>query len=113
MEVYTVATDGVPSAWREDARWRGPEGGGNPGVAAHAARFPSRWLPAPRRRQHHSPPASLDGTGDNKTDNLRPAALSLGQDGVDWHMVDYLRVPRQRAGLLPGVGHTMGAGVRT
>lgn len=29
--------------WQEDARWRGPQGGGCPGVAAHEAAFPSRW----------------------------------------------------------------------
>ena len=47
LHVYTVATDAVPSSWREDPRWRGPRGGGGGSAALpHEAAHPSRWAPA-------------------------------------------------------------------
>ena len=47
LHVYTVATDDVPSSWREDPRWRGPRGGGGGSAALpHEAAHPSRWAPA-------------------------------------------------------------------
>lgn len=36
----------VPTAWREDPNWRGPQGAGGGRLPAHAAAFPSRWVPA-------------------------------------------------------------------
>ena len=47
LHVYTIATDDVPSSWREDPRWRGPRGGGGGSAALpHEAAHPSRWAPA-------------------------------------------------------------------
>ncbi len=46
LEIYTLAIDKVPTAWREDPRWRSPQGGGNAALPAHLAKHPSRWLPA-------------------------------------------------------------------
>mmetsp|Transcript_31178 Transcript_31178/g.92979 ORF Transcript_31178/g.92979 Transcript_31178/m.92979 type:complete len:255 (-) Transcript_31178:755-1519(-) len=48
LEIYTLAMHKVPTAWREDPRWAGHNGGGGApakGVPAHAAKWPSRWLP--------------------------------------------------------------------
>uniref|UniRef100_A0A7S0RR47 Uncharacterized protein n=1 Tax=Chlamydomonas leiostraca TaxID=1034604 RepID=A0A7S0RR47_9CHLO len=47
LEVYTVGVDRVPGRWVEEAGWRGPLGGGNRALPAHAAAVPSRWRPAP------------------------------------------------------------------
>ncbi|GFR41995.1 hypothetical protein Agub_g2809, partial [Astrephomene gubernaculifera] len=48
LRLYALALDEVPARWQEDPRWRGPLGAGRPGVPAHEALFPSRWLPAPQ-----------------------------------------------------------------
>ncbi|EFJ44074.1 hypothetical protein VOLCADRAFT_65342, partial [Volvox carteri f. nagariensis] len=45
LQLYTLALDEVPTRWQEDPRWRGRGGGGNPGVVAHEAHYPSRWVP--------------------------------------------------------------------
>jgi hypothetical protein len=36
----------VPTAWREDPNWHGPQGAGSGRLPAHAAAHPSRWVPA-------------------------------------------------------------------
>lgn len=42
LEVYSVGVDRVPGQWVEDPAWRGPLGGGNTALPAHAAAAPSR-----------------------------------------------------------------------
>jgi hypothetical protein len=76
LEIYTLGRDETPTSWREDPRWYGPSGGGNKGVPAHLARFPSRWVEWGRRKRSKGGP---------------PEA------GEGWKVVDYLRVPRKRA----------------
>ena len=41
----------VPYAWREDPKWRGPDGAGNRKGYAHKAEYPSRWIPTQGQRQ--------------------------------------------------------------
>jgi hypothetical protein len=43
LEMFGLALEKVPQAWREDPRWRTPQGGGNRDAPAHRAKFPSRW----------------------------------------------------------------------
>ena len=46
LEMFGLALEKVPQAWREDPRWRTPQGGGNRDAPAHRAKFPSRcgWV---------------------------------------------------------------------
>lgn len=50
LEMFGLALERVPHAWREDPRWRAPHGGGNRDQPAHRAKFPSRWARAPAAR---------------------------------------------------------------
>ena len=70
----------VPNAWREDPKWKGPQGAGNRKGYAHKADYPSRWIPAKGRRQ--SSVDDYDG-------------LESQQAGDIWVM-DYLLVPKVR-----------------
>ncbi len=72
VQVFSIAIERVPTAWREDPRWRAPGGAGADARPAHLADVPSRWAP-------------LD--------------QSLGADGTrpgDSKLVDHLVVPRVR-----------------
>ena len=44
LEMWGLALERVPHAWREDPRWRTPQGGGNRDAPAHRAKYPSRWV---------------------------------------------------------------------
>ena len=44
LEMFGLALERVPQAWREDPRWRTPHGGGNRDAPAHRAKFPSRCV---------------------------------------------------------------------
>lgn len=70
----------VPNAWREDPKWKGPQGAGNRKGYAHKADYPSRWIPAKGRR--HASVDDYDG-------------LESQQAGDIWVM-DYLLVPKVR-----------------
>ena len=39
---YTTLPVQVPFSWREDPRWRTPQGGGSKDTPSHRARYPSR-----------------------------------------------------------------------
>ena len=66
----------VPCEWREDPRWRGPEGGGDRRQPAHRAAFPSRWLPVLHVPGH----GGETGAGDDSRIKV----------------IDYLVVPKTR-----------------
>jgi hypothetical protein len=113
LDIYTVAVDNVPTEWQEDPRWSGPWGGGNPGLPAHAARYPSRWLPRTTQLQaagaaagnlgpapkHQTSSGISEGVdASNKSnDGLDEASCdALGQHpSLDFHLVDFLRVPKR------------------
>lgn len=95
LEIFTLGYDRVPTVWREDPRWHGEQGAGSGQIAAHAATYPSRWVPAgvskagagqlSQADDSTSIPAGSPGVGDDASLGLR--------------VVDYLKVPRQRPGL--------------
>ncbi|DBB07470.1 TPA: hypothetical protein ACH3X3_008941 [Trebouxia sp. C0006] len=80
LEIYGLAMDKVPCAWREDPKWRSSQGAGNRKGYSHKADYPSRWIPAKGRR--HSELDDYDG-------------LESQQAGDIWVM-DYLLVPKVR-----------------
>ncbi|KAG2491434.1 hypothetical protein HYH03_010220 [Edaphochlamys debaryana] len=75
LRLYSLALDKVPTRWQEDPRWRGPHGGGWPGVGAHEASYPSRWLPAAWGRR---------------------GGLPKRASAVRWRLVDWLHVPKRQ-----------------
>lgn len=95
LEIFTLGIDRVPTAWREDPKWFGDEGAGSGKVAAHAASYPSRWVPAGPSKGGASDAVQAD-------DSLSGSGVSAaaGDDpSMGLRVVDYLRVPRQRPGL--------------
>ncbi|KAL4423131.1 hypothetical protein ABPG77_004814 [Micractinium sp. CCAP 211/92] len=78
LEMFGLALERVPHAWREDPRWRAPHGGGNRDQPAHRAKFPSRWVPVEERPHMLRPPRMVP-----------PPEAQL-------KVVDYLLVPRYR-----------------
>lgn len=113
----------MPTRWREDPQWRGPHGGGCPALAAHAARFPSRWCPVLPAAARGARAAGAGGAGGGaggageaartgvdvdaygeseaeegaqRQQDARPGAVQEDEGGFVWHLVDYVYVPRQR-----------------
>lgn len=80
LEIYGLAMDKVPYAWREDPKWRSSQGAGNRKGYSHKADYPSRWIPAKGNR--HFTMDDCDG-------------LASQQAGDIWVM-DYLLVPKAR-----------------
>lgn len=78
LEVYSLAVNVVPTSWKEDIKWRGPFGGGNPECPAHKAEYPSRWIPKARNDE-----------------NLGYSTM-LSEE-PDFRVIDYLLVPRKQA----------------
>ena len=115
LEMFGLALERVPHAWREDPRWRTPHGGGNRDAPAHRATFPSRCAggplllpvcPALGHRAWTRLPAlpSLPTLTprswvpvEEKPHLLRPPRMEPPPE-AQLKMVDYLYVPRRRAG---------------
>eukprot|EP00775_Hariotina_reticulata_P006241 gene6241-6478_t len=102
LELFTLGMERVPTAWREDERWYGPQGGGSRGVAAHAAAFPSRWVPAPDEAEDGAAMEDVGGGG-GSVGGVCLKGVGGGVAGEDLSMglrvVDYLKVRRLRPGL--------------
>jgi hypothetical protein len=120
LEIWTLGADRVPSAWREDPRWRAPGGGGDRSAPAHAAAVPSRWLPAAeagvlRRavaravavvtrgaRGKGSAAAAAAAAAAGAADQQRQqqaaaaAAAAVLDPSLGFKVVDYLFVPKRR-----------------
>lgn len=88
LEMFSLGLERTPFAWREDPRWRTPQGGGNRSAPAHKAKYPSRWLPVEEKR----------GRARMRGRMLRAAPPPESCLKV----VDYLLVPRYRHGTAGG-----------
>ena len=118
LEIFTLGMDRVPTSWREDPRWYSQGGAGSGHVPAHAAAYPSRWIPA----------ETAEGAGGYKAGSFSgdfeaaglwdPRQLGRGADdeaagaaataaavaaantaSMGLRLVDYVKVPRIRQQL--------------
>lgn len=78
LELFSLATNKIPSLWEEDVQWKGIFGGGGVQQLAHLAEFPSRWIP--------------------KADSVRTSGYPGDvRESIDFRVIDYLVIPRKRA----------------
>ena len=107
LEIFTLGMDRVPTAWREDPRWYGAAGAGSGRMPAHAAAYPSRWLPADASQRVDSfsgeyEAAGVWGTARHRTaaDEEESAATAAASGpSLGLRLVDYVKVPRIRPQL--------------